>query len=152
MQAHESLLLPLLQLFHVPAMKVVKQRRPASIGKRKRRSVSFHPQVQVYSSTITLTKDDIQSAWLQPHEKLEIKAHLLETIDLMKAGSIVNERTHCTRGLENYVNFKQHKRSRRKVIHTVLAEQTRQKKWFFEKDPDLIAMASKFSRTLGARI
>ena len=143
MQAHESILSPLLQLFHTPALKETKQCKTVSVGKRKRRSVSFHSQVQVFSSTVTLTEEDIRAAWLQPYEKLVIKAHILETIDLLKTGSPIDESIYCARGLENYVNLKQHKHSRRKIIDAVLAEQGRQQRKCLGSGPELIAMTSR---------
>jgi hypothetical protein len=112
------------------------------IGKRCR-SVRFHPEVEVYNSEIKLTEEEIKFAWLQPNEKRQIKRGIRETIDLMKKGCIINENTHCVRGLENLVDKTETVKSRRRVTMAVLMEQELQRSEGVCLDEELIAMVSR---------
>ena len=116
--------------------------KTSSLSERKSRTVDFFPEVQVFSSEITLTDEDVASSWIQADERDNIKKHVRETVLMMRKGSKLDPRTHCIRGLESCIDPKSALMSRRKARRAVLIEQELQKSEGVKSDPELIALVA----------
>ena len=110
-------------------------------NKKRRRSISFHPRIQVRSipHLSNLSEEERTQIWYQDHELGEIKKEATKTLRLAKKGAMLDEKEYCLRGLGSKSRLGQRRRcSWVMALSCVLDEQDRQQR-LGVSDPERMA-------------
>ena len=119
----------------------IESKHAGKVEKNPKRNVTFSPVVNVVESEIRISENEICATWWQIMERRKMKNNCAAKVKWVKKSSLVVDREDSSRGLEQYIDAREVKALRRRVMEAVFQEQHLQLKQGIY-NPELIMRAS----------